>query len=160
MLRKGSALLLTVAVALILAHGCNRAGDKAGDATGKATEGEHGPKTGQHVGTIVEIGRDNYHAEAVFGDKGEVTLYMLGKDEARVQEVEVQALSASVKAEGELKAAAEIKLGPRPRHDDSKGKTSVFTGTLPESVRDRRVEVTVTTIRIEGARFRFSFRNY
>jgi hypothetical protein len=168
MLRKWSPFLLTFAVtALILAGGCNRStnlGDNSsgtgGDATGKGPDGEHAHKPGQHGGTIVEIGRDNYHAEAVFGDKGEVTLYMLGKDEARVHEVEVQALSASVKAEGELKAAAEIKLEPRPRHDDSKGKTSVFVGTLPEALRDKRVEVTVPTIRIEGARFRFSFKNY
>jgi hypothetical protein len=159
MLRKWSALVLTVAGTLVLASGCNRGGDKPGDATGKATEGEHGHKPGQHGGTIVEIGRDNYHAEAVFGDKGEVKLYMLAKDEAQVQEVELQTLDASAKAEGELKGVP-MKLAPAPRPDDSKGKTSVFVGTLPEPLRDKRAEVTVTTIRIEGGRFRFSFRNY
>jgi hypothetical protein len=167
MLRKWGPFLLTFAVtALILAAGCNkstnRGGDSSGtsgDATGKGPDGEHAHKPGQHGGTIVEIGRDNYHAEAAFGDKGEVKLYMLGKDEARVQEVEIQSLSASARAEGELKGV-EMTLEPRPRPDDSKGKTSVFVGTLPEGLRDKRVEVTVPTIRIEGARFRFSFKNY
>ena len=32
----------------------------------KAPAGDHGHKAGQHGGTIVEIGRDNYHAEATF----------------------------------------------------------------------------------------------
>jgi hypothetical protein len=122
-------------------------------------EGDHGHKAGQHGGTIVEIGRDNYHAEATFGDKGLVRLHLLGKDEAQVQEVERQTLAAYAKADGDTKGV-EFMLEPKPRPDDTKGKTSIFEGTLPESLRDKRVEVTVTTIRIEGGRFRFAFKNF
>jgi hypothetical protein len=159
----GPFVLSFAIAAVVLVAGCNRAsnqGEKAPDGTGKgASEGEHAHKPGKHGGTIVEIGRDNYHAEAVFGDKGEVKLYMLAKDEAQVQEVEIQTLTASAKAEDELKGVP-LTLAPSPRADDSKGKTSVFVGTLPEALREKRVEVTVPTIRIEGARFRFSFKNY
>src|SRR5262245_18292006 len=106
MSRTWGAFRLSFAIAaLVLAAGCNKAstrGEKAPDGTGSgASEGEHGHKPGNHGGSIVHIGRDNYHAEAVFGDKGEVTLYMLAQDEAQVQEVESQILTASAKAEGE-----------------------------------------------------------
>jgi hypothetical protein len=89
-----------------------------------------------------------------------VRLYLLGKDEARVQEVDLQELTAHVWAVGDARGAIEFTLKPAPRPDDSKGKTSLFEGTLPEALRGKRIDVTVTTIRIEGGRFRFAFRNY
>src|SRR6478672_11429984 len=49
---------------------------------------EHAHKPGGHGGNVVEIGRDNYHAEAVFEPGGLVRVYLLGRDEARVLEVE------------------------------------------------------------------------
>ncbi len=153
-----------VALALFVA-GCSRQADQAAEGTGtdaagkEKADGEHGHKPGQHGGTIIEIGRDNYHAEATFGEKGLVRLYMLARDEAQVQEVERQTLTAYARADGDTKGV-ELRLEPKPRPDDSKGKTSVFEGTLPEALRDRRVEVTVTTIRIEGGRFRFAFKNF
>ena len=64
----------------------------------KAPAGEHGHKAGQHGGSIVEIGRDNYHAEATFGEKGLVRLYLLAKDEAQIQEVEQQTLGVTATA--------------------------------------------------------------
>ncbi len=130
--------------------------DKAKEKT--KAEGEHGHKAGTHGGTIVEIGRDNYHAEAIFGEKGLVRLHILAKDEAQIQEVEQQTLDAFAKADGDTKGVP-FSLESKPRPDDSKGKTSIFEGTLPESVRDKRVTVTVTAIRIEGGRFRFDFGN-
>src|SRR6516162_2412350 len=55
---------------------------------GSEAEAEHAHKPGEHGGIIVEIGRDNYHAEAVFEKGGVLRLYTLGKDEAKVEEVE------------------------------------------------------------------------
>jgi hypothetical protein len=138
--------------------GCTRsAGEKEAVST-STSDGEHPHKPGQYGGTVVEIGKDNYHAEVVFGSGGVVRVYMLGKDEARVEEVELQELTAYVRAVGETKAV-QLVLKPAPRKDDSKGKTSVFQGTLPRELRDGRVEVTVPTIRIGGGRFRFAFSN-
>jgi hypothetical protein len=160
MLRTGSVLSILIITAALMAAGCTNSTNPGPAATAtEAKASEHGHKPGQHGGTIVEIGRDNYHAEAVFGDNGSIQLYMLGKDEAQVHEVEAQTLTAHAKAEGDTKGV-EITLKPHPRKDDSAGKTSVFAGTLPEALRDKRVEVTVPTIRIDGGRFRFAFRNY
>src|SRR5262249_15119353 len=128
-----------------------------GDSKEKGEEHRHEP--GKHGGTVVEIRRDNYHAEVIFGEKGLGRLHMLGKDDTQMQEVDRQTLVAFAKAEGDTKAV-KFTLEPKPQHDDSKGKTSIFEGTLPESVRDKRIEVTVTTIRIKGSRFRFTFKNF
>ena len=70
-------------------------------ATGTPGQGDeaHGHKPGAHGGILVSLGRDSYHAEAVFERGGTVRLYMLGKDEARIQEVEVQDLAAYVTPE-------------------------------------------------------------
>ena len=63
-------------------------------------EEDHGHKPGAHGGIIVSLGKDSYHAEAVFEKGRKVRLYMLGKEETRVQEVDVQDLTAFVTAEG------------------------------------------------------------
>ena len=48
-------------------------------------ESDHAHKPGMHGGIIVPIGRDSYHAEAVFEQGGTLRLFMLGADEGRVQ---------------------------------------------------------------------------
>src|SRR6185436_4751074 len=116
---------------------------------------DHGHKAGTHGGVIVEIGRDSYHAEPVFEKNGLLRLYLLGKDEARVEEVEAQTLTAYAQPE-DAGEAMDFTLKPVPQPDDAPGKTSVFVGTLPKEAWGRRVEIIVTSIRIKGDRFRFS----
>src|SRR5579884_2976021 len=107
MLRKVSAfsLLVLAAVSVAIFVGCNDSQTEVPPAGGSnppaqvkasvgAKEGEHGHKPGGHGGIIVEIGRDSYHAEAVFEKGGTLRLYTLGKDESRIQEVEEQTLTA------------------------------------------------------------------
>jgi hypothetical protein len=154
-------LIASAGLALVIVAGCTRQAGvtpKQPDAgeTAPGNDAEHAHKPGQHGGTVVEIGRDNYHAEAVFGKDGLVRVYLLGKDESRIEEVELQELSAYARAIGDVKAV-ELTLKPKPRKDDSPGKTSVFEGILPAEVRDRAVDVTVEAIRIGGGRFRFAF---
>src|SRR5262249_52602292 len=81
-----------VALALAVIAGCSKPGGQDAESKDNKTakdksDGEHAHKPGQHAGTIVEIGRDNYHAEAVFAENGLVRLYVLAKDEAQIQEV-------------------------------------------------------------------------
>ena len=159
------ALGLAVFTAAVIA-GCDNATPPKSDTPpakqpevkGPATNGdsEHAHKPGEHGGTIVEIGRDNYHAEAVFEKDGVVRLYTLGKDEARVEEVESQKLTAYAKAAG-ASEAVEFTFEPVPRPGDAERKTSQFVGTLPKEVWGKAVEVTVPSIRIDGARYRFGF---
>ena len=161
------------AMALVLVAGCN-----SGDATNAprsekpaeaapapvaaapaAPPAEHAHKPGAHNGAIVEIGRDSYHAEAVFEKGGGVRLYTLGQDEGKVQEVEAQTLTAYVKPDGGTDATPmELKAAPQP--GDSEGKTSLFAGQVPAALQDQRLEVAVPSIRIGADRFRFSFKNY
>lgn len=123
---------------------------------GTATVEEHGHKPGMHGGLIVPIGRDSYHAEAVFEQGGTLRLFMLGQDEGRVQEVETQSLTAYAKAEGGVDSVA-FTLEPEPLADDAEGQTSQFVGTLPEDLTGQPVEVTIPSLRIKGERFRLGF---
>jgi YHS domain-containing protein len=170
MLRK-SGVLMALAVGITsaaLAIGCsNSATDVPVAAAGETRDlkdrsanafGTHVHKPGGHGGNIVEIGRDNYHAEAVFEKGGAVKLYLLGKDEAKVQEVESQVLTAYAKAEGDTEAAP-FSFRPVPQAGDTEGKASQFIGKLPKELGGKSVEVTVPSITIAAERFRFAFQS-
>lgn len=159
--------LALAAASVALYFGCNssdteapktdaRSQPKEAKAQDAKKDGEHGHKPGTHGGIIVEIGRDNYHAEAVFEKGGTVRLYTLGKDEARVQEVESQTLAAYVKPEGGTESTSFV-LKPEPQPGDAEGKTSQFVGKLPRELWGQKVEVTIPSIRIGEERFRLGF---
>jgi YHS domain-containing protein len=154
-----------VAAAGLVALGCGSSGPPptAGASAEKAAtagpgDEAHGHKPGAHGGILVSLGRDSYHAEAVFEKDGTVRLYMLGKDEARVQEVEGQELAAYVTPEGTAEAD-KMTLRPEPQPGDAKGKTSRFAGALPKDLVGKRVQVTVNNINVNGERFRIAFSN-
>lgn len=119
-------------------------------------EGEHAHKPGSHGGIIIPIGTDSYHTEAIVEKGGDFRLLMLGKDESRIQEVEVQPLKAYVKAIGQPDATP-VELTATPMDGDAPGKTSQFVGQLPEALRGKPLEVTIPNIRINGERFRVGF---
>jgi YHS domain-containing protein/outer membrane murein-binding lipoprotein Lpp len=121
-------------------------------------DAEHAHKPGEHGGIIVEIGRDNYHAEAVFEKGGLLRLYTLGKDEAKIQEVESQTLTGYVKPEGGTEATSFV-FRPVPQPGDADGKTSQFVAKLPKELAGKRLEVTIPSIRIGGERFRLGFKS-
>jgi hypothetical protein len=159
------ALAVTSVALVVYVVGCNnqateppRAADQPKETKGADSpkDGEHGHKPGAHGGIIVEIGRDNYHAEAVFEKGGILRLYTLGKDEARVQEVESQTLTAYVKPEGGTESGSFV-LKPEPQPGDAEGKTSQFVGKLPKELWGQKLEVTIPSIRIAGERFRLGF---
>lgn len=117
---------------------------------------EHGHKPGAHGGIMVSLGRDSYHAEAVFEKGGVLRLYMLGKDESRVIDVESQTLRGFAKADGDTEAVS-ISLEPEPQEGDSEGRTSQFVAKLPEDLSGRNIEITVPSLTISGERFRLGF---
>ena len=121
-----------------------------------ATEEEHIHKPGSHGGIIIPIGSDSYHAEAVIQTTGEFRLLMLGKDESRIQEVEVQSVKAYVKVSGDPNATA-VELIAVPQEGDSAMKTSQFVGQLPEALRGRPLDITIPNLQIAGERFRVGF---
>src|SRR5262249_52334309 len=115
---------------------------------------EHAHGAGTHGGRIVPIGMDNYHAEAVFEKGGTLKLYILGKNEAKVQEGETQRLTAHVRSRHGTQAEP-MTLQPDPQQGDTAGKTSQFIGKLPAAFVGQKVEVTIP-IKIAGERFRFT----
>lgn len=122
------------------------------------TEEHHAHKPAAHGGIIVEIGRDNYHAEAVFEKGGTLRLYMLGHDESRVQEVVANPLEAYVTSGDEVEAI-KFTLEPKPQAGDSAGQTSLFVGQLPKEAVGKAVKVTIPNVAIGGERFRISFQS-
>jgi len=123
-----------------------------------ANSEEHGHKAGAHGGIMVSLGRDSYHAEAVFEKGGVLRLYTLGKDESRVIDVEKQSLKGFVKAEGDAEAH-QFTLDAEPQDGDAEGRTSQFVGTLPKGLWGMNLDVTVPNIVISGERFRLGFKS-
>ncbi len=126
--------------------------------TPAANSEEHGHKAGAHGGIMISLGRDSYHAEAVFEKGGVLRLYTLGKEESRVIDVEKQTLKGFVKAEGESEAE-QFTLESEPQDGDAEGRTSQFVGTLPKGLWGLNLEVTVPNIVISGERFRLGFKS-
>ncbi len=122
----------------------------------KAGEEVHPHKPGSHGGIIIPIGSDSYHAEAVIEKSGNFRLLMLGKDETRIQEVDLQPVKAYIKVVGDPDATA-VELVAVPQDGDSPDKTSQFVGQLPEELRGRLLDVTIPNLRIDGERFRVGF---
>jgi len=160
MIRTASFAAGLVGLALVLA-GCSEMHkppprhDPATDNKPPATSGSapHGHKAGGHGGSIVEIGRDNYHAEAIFAKEGVVKIYTLGKDEARVQHVEEQTLEAYARAEGSMEDV-QVDLHPLRQKLDPPDKVALFRGKLPPELWGKAVTLTVP-ITINGESFRF-----
>jgi YHS domain-containing protein len=127
-------------------------------ATPAANSEEHGHKAGTHGGIMISLGRDSYHAEAVFEKGGVLRLYTLGKEESRVIDVEKQTLKGFVKAEGDAEAQ-QFALESEPQDGDAEGRTSQFVGTLPKGLWGLNLEVTIPNIVISGERFRLGFKS-
>jgi hypothetical protein len=150
-----------VVTGLIYLAGCTSQPDQPEqkpqvNAPGVPKADKHAHKPGKLGGIIVEIGADNYHAEAVFEKTGLLKLYTLGKDENRVIDVESQTLTAHVK-EASASASQEVMLDPVPRPSDAKGRTSQFVGKLPVELVGKSLDVTIPIITINGERFRVAF---
>jgi hypothetical protein len=168
-----STLLVLAAASTAVLVGCSESGKDAPASANSNTRpstqtaakkadseaaAEHAHKPGEHGGIILEIGRDNYHAEAVFEKGGVLRLYTLGKDEAKIQEVESQTLTGYVKPEGGPEATSFV-FRPVPQPGDAEGKTSQFVAKLPKELVGKNLEVTIPSIRIGGERFRLGFKS-
>lgn len=147
-------------VAAIAVIGCTDSNPplQPAPAAQKPDNEEHAHKPGAHGGIIVSIGKDNYHAEAMFERGGQLRLYTLAKDESTLLEVEANPLTAFVKAEGDMEATSFV-LRPEPQPGDQKGMTTQFIGKLPVEYAGKRLEVTIPTLKIGAERFRVGFKN-
>ena len=158
MIRTLLPVLLAGAAALI-AVGCSsqRPSPRRRPMSPKHEEHAH---QSQHGGIIVSIGRDSYHAEAVFEKGGTLRLYMLGKDESKVQEVEAQAArpptprpTAATEAE-QFVLQARAAAGRRARQDLPVRRPAARSDLPARASRSRS-----RTSRIGGERFRIGFKS-
>ena len=150
-------VVLTAAAVLLVGCAPDPAPPAAAVRNAAKPEGEHGHADGAHGGIIVSIGRDAYHAEAVFDRDGSLALFMLGSDETEVREIELQTLTAFAKADGDT-SAVKFSLEPAPQTGDAPGATSQFVGKLPAELVGKNVQVTIPVIRIGGERYRIGFQ--
>ena len=125
---------------------------------GQPAPEDHPHVPGAHGGALVSVGEGDlhYHAEAVVGKQGFLSIYTYGDDAATVREIESQLVTARVRVRGESDAIA-IDLLPIPQPGDGLGKTSRFGGKLPRALRGFPVEVIVPEIAIDGKPFRLEF---
>lgn len=134
-------------------------GDHKDAKGGGHNDGEaHGHKPGAHGGTIVSLGQDSYHAEAVFGKDGTVRLYLLGKDEVKPQEADAQELVAHVTPAGSTDAVP-VKFAAERQTADAAGKTSLFVAKLPPDLHGKNLKVVVNNLQVGSERFRIEFSN-
>lgn len=138
--RVAGACVLVVGAALS-AVGCDTGGaNKPSPATQE--KGHVHPDEGPHHGALVEWGQEEYHPEVVTDrEKGEVTVYVLGKDAKTPAPVAAEKVVLAVKD-----PAFQTELKPAPQPGDPKGKSSRFVGTLPEFARGRRLAGTIGAV--------------
>lgn len=128
-----------------------------GEAEVAGKDAEHTHVAGAHGGTIVPIGADSYHAEALVDNDGKIRVFLLGKDETRIQEVEAQTLASYIKGETQAQAVS-VSLVPEAQLGDGAGMTSQFVGELPKELRGQGLTITIPNLPISGERFRVAFR--
>ena len=132
-----------IAVTVVVLVGCNQSSTTAKlpanpivDGNSKTSktvqntpvDAEHPHIAGAHGGIVIPIGSDSYHAEAVIEKDGQFRLLMLGADETRIQEVDVQAVKAYIKSAGETDATP-IEMKAVPQEGDADGKTHARSQT-------------------------------
>lgn len=109
------ALLLT---ALVVAGCNNTVPPKA-----PVADAHDHPTEGPHHGDLVELGNEEYHAEIVHGDGGEVTVYILDSKAAKAVPITAKDVTINLSHDGK---AEQFKLPAAPDAGDPEGKSSRF----------------------------------
>jgi hypothetical protein len=116
----------------------------------------HRHDPGMHGGTIVAVGHEHYHVEALVAEGGMLKLFTLGQDQSRVITVPAQPLTAYVRT-AQQTAAAPMTLTPTRQPSDPAGQTSAFEGSLPAHVQSGHLMVVVPSLTIGDRRYRLGF---
>lgn len=116
----------------------------------------HRHDPGTHGGTIVAVGHEHYHVEALVAEGGALKLFTLGQDQSRVVTVPVQKLTAYVRTAQQTEAVP-VALTAAPQPGDPAGQTSLFEGQVPLEMLGTQLMVVVPSITIGDQRYRFGF---
>jgi hypothetical protein len=74
---------------------------------------------------------------------------MLGRDETRVQEVDLQTIKAYAR-QAEGLDVKNLELVPEPQPGDSAGKTSQFVTSIPAELLGQSIRITIPNLVISG----------
>ena len=81
-------------------------------------------ETGPHKGQLIELGKEEYHAELVHDeDAGKVTIYVLDSEAKKAVAIESTELIINLKHDGK---GEQFKLAAAPQDGDGEGKSSRF----------------------------------
>lgn len=112
------------------AGGCTESAPKGRPAQVEAAgsphdHGEHAhPSTGPHSGTLIELGKEEYHAELVHDDAaGTVTIYILGPDAQEEVAIDAKVVRINVRHDAR---GAQFELAAAPQARDEAGQASRF----------------------------------
>ncbi len=119
----------------------------------KPKTNEHEHKPGQKGGYIIEIGRDDYHAEVVV-ENDTLKMFMLDTNEEDIA-IELQSLTAY--AQAGMGEKQQFKLDSAPLAKDKSGTTSLLVGKLPKELAGKSLTILIPNIRINKERFRVEF---
>jgi hypothetical protein len=120
---------------LCLSGGCSKSlpeGKSAGPPSNAKPAGaddhDHGkhphPSTGPHGGALIELGKEEYHAELIHDDAaGTVTIYILDHDATDFVAIDAKELRINLKHHGK---GEQFVLDAAPQDADEKGKASRF----------------------------------
>lgn len=126
--RRFCSLLVMVGVAAIWAAGCGPSApptsDKGSDTHGHNHDHDHGhdhdhAHHGPHGGHIIEIGKEEYHAEWTHDDDGTVTVYILDSDMKKEVPITDEKVVIEIKA-GETVKSYELMAINRSEGDEPK----------------------------------------
>lgn len=117
--------------ALLLLSGCESNKPASGTSASspvtqtQANEAEHDhPTEGPHHGDIVELGNEEYHAEIVHGNGGEVSIYLLDSKAKNPVPIDAPEVVINLSHDGQ---AEQFKLPAVPETGDPAGQASKFS---------------------------------
>lgn len=116
-------------------------------------EHEHAhPTEGPHHGDLVELGNEEYHAEVVHSDGGEVAIYILDGGAKQSVPIDAPEIAINLTHDGE---AEQFKLPAAPDANDPKGTSSRFAIKDEHLIEDLDAEGTVAkvVININGKQY-------
>lgn len=124
--------MLTVLLLSGVLSGCNGAPSPSTSAPPPAAhsdEHDHGHEhahasEGPHHGELIELGNEDYHAEMVHGDAGEITVYILDSAAKNPVPIEATEITINLSHAGE---AEQFALTAAPQDSDPAGQSSRFT---------------------------------
>ena len=143
--------MASTALAAVILVGCGDtsspgnapAGTNAGTAAEHDEHDHAHPTEGPHHGDLVELGNEEYHAEIVHSEGGEVTIYVLDGSAKQAVPIDASEITINLTHDGE---AEQFKLPAAPSAGDSDGKSSRFTLKDEHLTEDLDAEGTVAKV--------------